>query len=127
MIMNSEPRSIFVHFSNHCQDLALKEVAKNCYVVDDALNIANDVSNAILESKNRKPVYSSLVLSPGSDSGEQDCSRQSDLFLTASIEVDSKRKITGRLVDNYERVQATLQELAEVKSSLSGTSKTTIK
>ncbi|KAH9361571.1 hypothetical protein HPB48_001448 [Haemaphysalis longicornis] len=52
-ITDSEPRSMFVHCSNHSLDLALQAVARNCDVVGDALNIVNDVSNAILESKKR--------------------------------------------------------------------------
>ncbi|KAH9361710.1 hypothetical protein HPB48_005137 [Haemaphysalis longicornis] len=53
-ITEAQPRSIFVHCSNDCLDLALQEVARNCGVVGDALNIVKDVSNAILESKKQE-------------------------------------------------------------------------
>ncbi|KAH9371871.1 hypothetical protein HPB48_012978 [Haemaphysalis longicornis] len=113
---------------NHCLDLALQEVARNCGVVGDALNIVKDVSNAILESKNRKTVYSSVVLPPGNDGGEQDCSGPSTLRLPLcptrwTVRVKSMK----RFVENYKMVQATLKELLEVQSSLSGTSKTAMK
>ncbi|CAN7983570.1 unnamed protein product [Ixodes hexagonus] len=127
-ITEAEPRSIFVHCSNHCLDLALQEVARNCRVVGDALNIVKDVSNAILESKNRKTVYSSVVLPPGNDGGEQDCSGPSTLLLPLCPTRWTVRvKSMERFVVNYERVQATLKELLEVQSSLSGTSKTAMK
>ncbi|KAH7978716.1 hypothetical protein HPB49_006541 [Dermacentor silvarum] len=52
---------------NHCLDLALQEIARNCDVVGDAINIVKHVSNAILETKNRKIGSSSVVLPPGND------------------------------------------------------------
>lgn len=104
------------------------QVARNCDVVGDALNFVKDVSNAILESKNRKTVYSSVVLPPGNDAGEQDCSRpNTPLLPLCPTRWAVKVKSMDRFVENYERVQATLQELVEVQSSLSGTSKTAIK
>ncbi|KAH6941950.1 hypothetical protein HPB50_024903 [Hyalomma asiaticum] len=49
--------STFVRSSNHCLDLALQEVARNCDVIDDALDIVKDDTNAIPESKNWKNLF----------------------------------------------------------------------
>ncbi|KAH9375952.1 hypothetical protein HPB48_018719 [Haemaphysalis longicornis] len=100
-------------------DLALQEVARNCGVVGDALNIVKDVSNAILESKNRRTVYSSVVLPPGNDGGEQDCSGPSTLLLPLcptrwTVTVKSME----RFVENYERVQATLKDISSLSAQL---------
>ncbi|XP_077491949.1 uncharacterized protein LOC144102594 [Amblyomma americanum] len=113
-ITASEPRSIFVHCSNHCLDLALQEVARNCEVVGDALNIVKDVSHAILESKNRMTVYSNVVLPPDNDDANFDTSRLSaQLVLLPTLLRDQGPAASERILQILQGKSADMREMMD--------------
>lgn len=63
-ICDAQPRSLYVHCSNHSLDLVLQEASKSCDVSNDALSIVKDISNLILDSHKRRSVFVSVVSPP---------------------------------------------------------------
>ncbi|XP_014283068.1 zinc finger MYM-type protein 1, partial [Halyomorpha halys] len=57
LLQNEQPKSMYIHCSNHSLDLVLQETAKQTSGVCDAMNLVKDVSNTILDSAKRKKMY----------------------------------------------------------------------
>ncbi|XP_022168292.1 zinc finger MYM-type protein 1-like [Myzus persicae] len=64
LIENIQPKSCFVHCSNHSLDLALQEVARKNSAMCDTFTMIRDVSNAILESAKRKKQLAKVLQNP---------------------------------------------------------------
>ncbi|XP_025206906.1 zinc finger MYM-type protein 1-like [Melanaphis sacchari] len=104
LIEDVQPKSCFVHCSNHSLDLALQEVARKNISMCDIFTMVRDVSNAILESAKRKSIYENIVLEPCYHSSKLDSIKQNLLpFCPTRWSVRVKSLI--RFLDNYSRVQ----------------------
>jgi len=110
LIENVQPKSCFVHCSNHSLDLALQEVARKNSAMCDTFTMVRDVSNAILESAKRKSIYENIVLEPCYNSSELGSVKQ-NLLPFCPTRWSVRVKSLTRFLDNYSRVQKTLDEM----------------
>ena len=59
-VQEVEPSAIHVHCLAHCLNLCLQEVAKQCSLVRDALDIVNEILKLIKNSPKRSEVFKSI-------------------------------------------------------------------
>jgi hypothetical protein len=62
-ISDVQPKSIFIHCSNHSLDFALSDTIKTVDFTNDTLNLIRFVSNTIMDLAKRKNIFSCIVLS----------------------------------------------------------------
>ncbi|XP_077554221.1 zinc finger MYM-type protein 1-like isoform X3 [Haemaphysalis longicornis] len=122
-ISDCEPRSLYVHCSNHCLDLVLQEASRSCDIIGDALSTVKDISNVILDSKKRKSAYANIVVSTGGEVDLENGSRPNNLLPLCPTRWTVRVKSMQRFLDNYARVQETLKELLETPGSVTDGSK----
>ncbi|CAN7980597.1 unnamed protein product [Ixodes pacificus] len=126
-IRDSEPRSLYVHCSNHCLDLVLQEASRSCDIIGDALSTVKDVSNAILDSKKRKSVYADVVIATGCEAAVETGSRPNNLLPLCPTRWTVRVKSMQRFVENYARVQETLKVFLQTADSVTTSSKANLK
>ncbi|KAH7935599.1 hypothetical protein HPB52_010338 [Rhipicephalus sanguineus] len=117
-IVDVQPKSIYVHCASHSLDLAFQEVGRSSVTVADALCAVKDVSNAILTSAKRKATYSGIVLPPCVDDAREIPAKASSLLPLCPTRWAVRVNSVKRFTENYERVQATMQELLQTPGSL---------
>ena len=115
-IANKQPKSMFVHCSNHALDLALVEEAKEVELVADVMNIVRIVSNGLNTAK-RKNMFAEHVLDDG---GEDVCvggaRRPKKLLALCPTRWTVRCAAFRRFVENFDAVVATVTELTEDRS-----------
>ncbi|KAM7313089.1 zinc finger MYM-type protein 1-like [Ixodes scapularis] len=116
-IANVQPKSVYIHCSNHSLDLALQEVGRGNELVADALTTVKDVSNIILDSAKRKSVYSNIVLPSMGENSDRGPPPAALLSLCPTRWV-VRVKSVQRFLENYERVRATLWEILKTPGSV---------
>lgn len=126
---DSEPRSLYVHCSNHCLDLVLQESSKSCDIIAEALSTVKDLSKVILESKKRKSVYSSMsiVLPSVGDPSDEPESMPNSLRPLCPTMWTVRVKSMKRFTENYTRVQETLSEILQGIGSMADNIKAVLK
>ncbi|XP_060882105.1 zinc finger MYM-type protein 1-like [Metopolophium dirhodum] len=119
-ISDVQPKSIFIHCSNHSLDLALSDTIKTVDFANDALNLIRFVSNTILDSSKRKNIFSGIVLSTNLDE-ENDYKTENipGIILFCPTRWTVRVKAVNRFIENYERVLLTVQEILKDSNSIS--------
>lgn len=108
-IIDMQPKSIFIHCSNHALDLALQETGRSCSLMCDALSLVKGVSNIILESSKRRNMYCNIVL--GSSDEEAHRLHCSNLLPLCPTRWAVRVKAIARFLQNYQRVLETLKAI----------------
>lgn len=116
LLSDDQPKSIFVHCSNHSLDLVIQEVAKKCELISNSISLVKDVSNAILESSKRKTIFSDIVLDPCTE-GDNSSLKPKRLIALCPTRWCVRAKSIRRFVENYVRVQETLTIMLDNDSS----------
>ncbi|KAJ8896411.1 hypothetical protein PR048_001755 [Dryococelus australis] len=70
ILIDEQPKSLYVHCANHAADLALQEVSRKMSGMCDILCLVKDFSNVILDSSKRRHIYADIVLQPCNDNEE---------------------------------------------------------
>lgn len=116
LMSDDQPKSIYVHCSNHSLDLVIQEIAKKCELISNSISLVKDVSNAILESSKRKAIFSNIVLEPCIDSDDS-VLKPKRLIALCPTRWCVRAKAIRRFVENYARVQETLALMLDTNSS----------
>lgn len=114
LLQNEQPKSIYIHCSNHSLDLVLQETAKQTSGVCDAMNLVKDVSNTILDSAKRKKMYDKVVVQPCENDSDDDLPLEkapTRLLALCPTRWCARVSSLKRFHENYARVQGTLAEL----------------
>jgi len=119
-ISDVQPKSIFIHCSNHSLDLALSDTIKTVDFANDALNLIRFVSNTILDSSKRKNIFSGIVLSTNLDE-ENDYKTENipGIIPFCPTRWTVRVKAVNRFIENYESVLLTVQEILKDSNSIS--------
>jgi len=117
-ISDVQPKSIFIHCSNHSLDLALSDTIKTVDFANDALNLIRFVSNTILDSSKRKNIFSGIDLSTNLDE-ENDYKTENipGIIPFCPTRWTVRVKAVNRFIQNYERVLLTVQEILKDSNS----------
>lgn len=114
LLQTEQPKSLYIHCSNHSLDLVLQETAKQTSGVCDSMNLVKDVSNTILDSAKRKKMYDKVVVQPcENDDDDSDDDVPLDKAPSRLLALCPTRWCTRvssmkRFHQNYGRVQGTL-------------------
>lgn len=125
-----QPKSLYVHCSNHALDLALQEVARQRSGMCDLLCTVKDVSNVILDSAKRRTIYADIVLPPcKSGAGDEDVvtAKPSQLLALCPTRWSVRVNSLKRFEKEYKRVQRTLEAINEEKGAISDERKSAIR
>lgn len=116
LIKDVQPKSLFVHCSNHSLDLCLQEAARTCSLLCEALGLVKDVSNIILSSAKRKNIYSDIVLTPCDQDNEE---KVANLLPLCPTRWCVRVKALNRFISNYERVLETVKAILDDRNAVS--------
>jgi len=118
LLTDDQPKSMFVHCSNHSLDLVIQELARQCPMISDTLMLVKEVSKIILESAKRKAIYENIVIQPcaGDNDGPEQRSTPQRLLSLCATRWCIRAKAMRRFLENYERVRDTVREILKDRS-----------
>lgn len=118
-ISEVQPKTIFIHCSNHSLDLALCDTIKTVDLANDTLNLVKFVSITILDSAKRKKMFSDVVL-PSSSNDENIYEHQTipGIISLCPTRWAVRVKAINRFIQNYERVILTVGEILKESNSI---------
>lgn len=116
-ISDIQPRSLFVHCSNHALDLTLQEVARKCDLVCEALCLVRIVSNVILESAKRKATYANIVVKPCPQNEDDKSEAPTNILTLCPTRWSVRCRALERFLENHDRVRRTLDAILEDRAS----------
>lgn len=119
-ITDVQPKSIFIHCSNHSLDLALSDTIKSVDLANDAFNLVRFVSNTILDSAKRKQLFSDIVL-PSSSNDDHIIEEENTLGIIplCPTQWTVRVKAVNRFIKNYKRILLTVKEILKDINSVS--------
>lgn len=124
IMSDEQPKSPYIHCSNHSLDLALQEISRKSDAMCEVMTIVKDVSNVILESAKRKNMYMDIVLEP-CDGGPNP--RVQRLIPLCPTRWAVRVKSLSRFQENYERVLKTLEEILSTPGAVADGRKAALK
>ena len=108
LLTDDQPKSLFVHCSNHALDLAIQETCKETDHIFNSLMLVKDVSKSIMESSKRKAIYENVVIDPlAGGAGPK------RLLTLCPTRWCVRAAALRRFADNYLRIRKTLEVMLE--------------
>ncbi|KAK3923608.1 Zinc finger MYM-type protein 1 [Frankliniella fusca] len=116
LLCDEQPKSIYVHCSNHSLDLVLQDVAKKVPDMCDILGMVRGVSKIILQSAKRMHIFRDVVLPPCNEMDESSLPFTPKLIPLCPTRWCVRANALRRFEENYARVEATLKSIVDDKN-----------
>ncbi|KAJ1138377.1 hypothetical protein NDU88_004764 [Pleurodeles waltl] len=112
LIRQEQPLSLYVHCGAHCTNLVMQAAAHKCSIMEDALLYVQELGNLFGQSLTCRTIFSDLI--QHSIEGPTNVLKIKPLCPTRwTVRVKAVQKV----MDNYEPILETLEQLSTSKSS----------